>query len=108
MRRREMVIVLGCFIVSICIGTVILFQSDVGSPVSMGEAGMVVGGTCLTNGMFAAKICFDGCASGGCGCTKINRLVADPAGGTPMPAVKCGTSRYCTAINDVSGRCGGA
>ena len=114
MRRKEMVAVFGCFLVSALIGGVMLSSPSVGSPVAMSEAEMVMGGECYELGAVKVWVCFSQngnaatCSSGGCGCTQVFPLVGKQSGGSRKPAVACASSNVCTTPKEVeTSQCGG-
>jgi len=75
-------------------------SSDVGQLVSHHEVEHAMG-ACGDFDIVAANICFGGnCMAGGCGCTRINRIIDGDS--TIDPAVQCGTSIYCTAPQTIS------
>jgi len=64
--RRKLVTVFGCLIVmSAFIGGVMSFSPGVGSPVSLSEAGMMMGGTCHIESSPQVTECGAGIEGGG-------------------------------------------
>jgi len=115
MRRKEIVAMLGCIVVSALFGGAVLLSPGVGVPVSLGEAGMKMGGNCYELGPVKKWICFSMngepgtvCSSGGCGCRQIQPLVSKTTGGSRKPAAQCASSQHCTAPQEVgTSQCGG-
>jgi hypothetical protein len=111
MRKREMVAVLGCFLVCVLVGGAMLFNPSVGSPVAMNEAGMVVGSACYQTSATRSKVCsnVNTCSGGTCGCSDHYSLVQTTSGGySRKDPETCNTDARCTAVYTLKeDSCGG-
>ncbi|QDU36695.1 hypothetical protein Mal4_09830 [Maioricimonas rarisocia] len=74
--------------------------SVVGQSVSIQEADQLLG-QCADYGHLATWVCYgSNCMSGGCGCARIQSLVAGDY--KQYPATPCDTSQYCTSPQDIT------
>jgi hypothetical protein len=101
-RKLWLLVSFACFVSGAF--SAILPGGSEGSIVAYCEAEHMMGG-CADHDIVATDVCFGGCLQGGCGCVRIQKIVAGAY--SQDPATSCGTAS-CTAPQDINNApCGG-